>query len=550
MAKFLSIFLLSISLNNFSQNSGAIESILQMERTQIVQLEEAETNTITYLPSEFAEDVLSAEKYNYLHNATIVKVYYVYTQYKLNASFDQLTLDRKRFRLLDEHFPEIIENPIVEWQILEQTGCKHYNEGDDYFHGFVIVHRPILSPEEMEEARIKEIEKIDAYFENPVETFEIEVLDPVEKSIETTSLDSVNKTNTIVPDTEAKFYNGDYALYEWFRDDMVNCEEVGLKRQDIWVDFSFEVDTVGNPYNISFNGEYSDNIKDQMAGTIMLMPDWIPASKNGQKVNSTVNLKVRVSYSRDVKGIYTRDGYQPVFTAPAPEIELPTAPTHSPSFNKMENTEAITVKTMAVYKGMELISEEQRLALVMDVTGSMAGQIAAMMNWIKTNLKAGVPFTSYTFFNDGDNKETKKKKIGQTGGIYMTTAVEEINKTIKKTMKKGYGGERPENDIEAVIYATDNDLEADAVLLIGDNYSEVRDLELLKKIDVPVHVILCSAQKSVRSDYLQIAKETGGMFILNGKSIDLSGLVKGEKIFIQGIEYKYTEPEFKNLGEK
>src|SRR5690606_34139262 len=112
------------------------------------------------------------------------------------------------------------------------------------------------------------------------------------------------------------------------------------------------------------------------------------------------------------------------------------------------------------------------------------------------------PFTSFSFFNDGNNAATKNKKIGKTGGIYFTKSISEINKQIKEAMQMGNGGEAPENDIEAILYAIENDNLADEIVLIGDNYSAVRDLELLKEISKPVHVILCAAPKFVRNDYL------------------------------------------------
>jgi hypothetical protein len=176
----------------------------------------------------------------------------------------------------------------------------------------------------------------------------------------------------------------------------------------------------------------------------------------------------------------------------------------------------------------------------------MTTHIAAMLHWVRL-YQLSAPFTSYTFFNDGDMKTTKQKKIGETGGIYMAESFAEVGDVIKKAMTKGNGGEAPENDLEAVIHAFTTDPNAHSVVLVGDNYSEVRDLELLTNITRPVHVILCAAPKFVRCDYLSIAKETGGLFILNGESIDLSSVQKGDIIQIQKIDYKYTGSNFETL---
>ena len=81
-----------------------------------------------------------------------------------------------------------------------------------------------------------------------------------------------------------------------------------------------------------------------------------------------------------------------------------------------------------------------RYALVMDVTGSMAPNIAAMKRWIEKNA-SNMDFTSFSFYNDGDGKPTSQKKKGETGGIYMTTSVDEIGQVIEKAVLAGSGGE-------------------------------------------------------------------------------------------------------------
>ena len=336
-------------------------------------------------------------------------------------------------------------------------------------------------------------------------------------------------------------------MYLYLKNNMKNAEEVGFKRIDEWIDVSFEVNEEGIVENVKFNGDYSDAIQNQVETSLIAMPPWKPAIENGDSISTTVNLEVRVSYSPTVKGMYKRDGLKPTFKDEKVFVHTPEEA--EDEMNLMVNTEKLTIKTTSVYKGIELFSGSKKIALVMDVTGSMAGHVAAMIFWINVHNNDQVPFTSYTFFNDGDNKSTKRKKIGETGGIYSTPILADMSSTLKMTMQKGNGGERPENDVEAILYAIENDTEADEILLIGDNFSEVRDLQLLPEVTKPVHVILCSAPKAVRPDYLKIAHDTGGLFIINGKKVDLLATQKGEKILIQGIEYKYTGSDFKNLGE-
>jgi hypothetical protein len=58
---------------------------------------------------------------------------------------------------------------------------------------------------------------------------------------------------------------------------------------------------------------------------------------------------------------------------------------------------------------------------------------------------------------------------------------------------------------------------------------------------------MCAAPKFVRCDYLSIAKETGGLFILNGETFLISAVQKGDIVQIQKIDYKYNGNNFETL---
>ena len=528
------------ALFSYEQTSQRIESILKIKRDQIVKLNQVSTSTVTYIPSEFAKPNLNQQiQLASLQETSILKVYYVYTQYKLSSNFNQLELDRKRLNYLNQLLPSLIEDPLVQWQIIEQTGCTDYSMGDTYFHGFVVIHREIPT----EKNRAEEIEKLDAFLNGSTDIFIEPLIDPIQEQIskdEAAVMNNQANTSDSKKNHVAVYPDGEKALFNFFQSNLINGPEIGQSRVDTWVDVKFTVRADGDIEELVFLDDYPDYIKEEITNAIERMPSWRPATSNNLPINSSVNLQIRISYSGNTKGMYTRDKLKPSFNegnlVVVEEIE-------SSDINLMTSPQAINIKTTAVYKGLELINQKQKIALVMDVTGSMTSYIATMVKWINAN-PSNHPFTSFTFFNDGNNAATKNKKIGKTGGIYFTKSISEINKEIKEAMRMGNGGEAPENDIEAILYAIKNDNLANEILLIGDNYSAVRDLELLKDITNPVHVILCAAPKFIRNDYLMIAKSTGGDFILNGDLITLSELQHGEKIIIQGIEYKFTGTEF------
>jgi len=166
-----------------------------------------------------------------------------------------------------------------------------------------------------------------------------------------------------------------------------------------------------------------------------------------------------------------------------------------------------------VAKVLDRHPEWKNILAVNDWTGSMYGYGAQVLRWHLLNfMKSGIKFL--TLFNDGDDKNTNEKIIGETGGIYSEKA-DNILKLIdlfNLIMLKGGGGDGPENDIEAILVAMDKYTDFSEIILIADNNSCVRDIELADKIDRPVKVILCGydPRTGINPDYIFLAKITGG----------------------------------------
>ena len=115
-----------------------------------------------------------------------------------------------------------------------------------------------------------------------------------------------------------------------------------------------------------------------------------------------------------------------------------------------------------------------------------------------------------------------------------------IIQTIRKGMTNGSGGEYPENDVEALLAAADKCSPADELFLIADNFSPVRDLELMYRLKIPVRLIICGVEvggnecwgfnnpKEINEQYLDLARATGGSVHTINKDIYIS------KLFIRG----------------
>jgi hypothetical protein len=166
-----------------------------------------------------------------------------------------------------------------------------------------------------------------------------------------------------------------------------------------------------------------------------------------------------------------------------------------------------------VYKVLERHPEWDRMLVVADWTGSMYKHGAQLVLWHKEiMLNEPERVKHFVFFNDGNHKKVWQKKPGKTGGVYRakSSQIDEIVETMEYVMKKGDGGDSPENDLEAILTGTQYLEDWDELILIADNKSEVRDIELLSKIDRPVRIILCDIQGKIHPHYYQIAKATGG----------------------------------------
>jgi len=181
--------------------------------------------------------------------------------------------------------------------------------------------------------------------------------------------------------------------------------------------------------------------------------------------------------------------------------------------------------------------------LVEDVTGSMYPYIYQAFDWRR---KYHSQITKYTFFNDGDNTPHHAKVIGATGGIYEleSNAISKIEAHVQMVMRKGNGGDGPENNIEATLYALKQFPDSDSLIMIVDNWAPVKDIILLTELvekRKPVHVILCGYRGAINSDYIKIAIETKGTIHTIEEDISFAKPIKDGAILLLGaqkFEYK------------
>jgi hypothetical protein len=200
----------------------------------------------------------------------------------------------------------------------------------------------------------------------------------------------------------------------------------------------------------------------------------------------------------------------------------------------------------ALYRHRELWANK---VVVSDLTGSMYPYMDQILLWHALALVPGEN-NRYVFFNDGDSKPTSAKRIGATGGIYTCEEreMETIMRVMKTVMEAGHGGDGPENDVEALLEATRLLGEGDELILLADNYSDMRDLELLAQLRVPVRIVLAGVGHGVNEEYLHLAYMTGGsVHTLEEDIFHLARLNDGEVISIGKYRYRLNGGVFVQL---
>ncbi len=183
-----------------------------------------------------------------------------------------------------------------------------------------------------------------------------------------------------------------------------------------------------------------------------------------------------------------------------------------------------------------------------DITGSMSPYLQQLVIWLSLT-DINQEKSKYLFFNDGDLTLDENKIIGKTGGFYSCSGgkdFEKIIKTMQKGMLNGYGGDCPENNIEALLELQSMYPNAKEIIMVADNWAPIKDISLVDKIKIPIRVILCGVNKNaIHPDYLNLAYKTKGSIHTIEKDIEyLQKIAIGKTFRYNGRQYILTKKGF------
>lgn len=175
------------------------------------------------------------------------------------------------------------------------------------------------------------------------------------------------------------------------------------------------------------------------------------------------------------------------------------------AFDVYKNTQLNPVEAVIV-PVVQRHPEWKKTLAIIDVTGSMYPYFPELAKWQELYMSLDDHELHFVFFNDSVNSSNS--------GFYYAKASdkEEVKKVLTTAILAGNGGDEPENDLAAILDGIANVADFDEVILVADNYSSVKNMELLKTLQVPVKVILCGANElnPPHEDYVTIASRTGG----------------------------------------
>lgn len=161
------------------------------------------------------------------------------------------------------------------------------------------------------------------------------------------------------------------------------------------------------------------------------------------------------------------------------------------------------------------IDKWKNIVIVCDITTSMFPYTTQVFDWMMENTD-NKTIKGIVFFTDCDSlgHQTRGKLPGKMFSVRKKDELVLWDTMFAAINNTENNKDKPENNIEALLYAQKQFPDADEIVMIADNSSEVKDMRSLEKIKKKVHVILCGEtyQKNYafQSDFVEIVKKTKG----------------------------------------
>ncbi|MFT4681589.1 MAG: TonB family protein [Granulosicoccus sp.] len=433
------------------------------------------------LPMDFDSDAWRKISVEVLSDKQILIVSLVYTRFRTSDSFDQVALNRNRLKKLQARLPFLFEDRTILWRLVEQTKGETRTEALQLFHGFAINARPLPS-KELKETELKNLSKLKETLSAPEGSSSLDKESEVTDGEKAAYFMEEGSFRTF--DRPATFVGNDEALHYFLASNLTYPIKAQVDSIEGTVMLSFEVAPNGDVRGVRTVATVSSELDAEAERVLKKSPKWLPAKFNGVPVASNYTIPV----------VFDLDGDGKAKTGKTKSASTPFIP-----FGKDQTVSAVLNR-----------NNWKKMAIVCDLTGSMSSYTKQLLVWFGKNMQ-NPNLHSFTFFNDGDERNNSGKRIGKTGGIYQTHShdLDTVFDMITTTMNNGSGGDIPENNLEAVLMAQADCPDCD-IVMIADNFATPRDLKLSEDINSPLHIIPCGSQLGLNLNYLMLAYQCGG----------------------------------------
>jgi TonB family protein len=324
-------------------------------------------------------------------------------------------------------------------------------------------------------------------------------------------------------------------MHQFFREYMRYPHGARKKGIEGQVFLSFRVDTEGKIHKMKVEQGIGYGCDEEAMRIAQLMEDWIPAKSDCE--NRTSEVLIHVDFKlKDFFDVEEVEEEAKLLTTkkPTPKPVTSTKKTD-------EDDPGIAIQDSIVLKVLERNKDWKNMLVLVDLTGSMYQYTGQILLWQKKQiLENTARVRLFTFFNDGDGMDDKKKIAGRVGGVYHVAgnSYNKVKKMALEVMHNGNGGDRPENNIEALLNGINKCPDCDKIVMVADNHATPRDLELLSRSTKPVHLILCGTDGGFNLDYLRIARNYNWSIHTIEKDLEDMGEMPSGKRFNLG-KFRY-----------
>lgn len=196
------------------------------------------------------------------------------------------------------------------------------------------------------------------------------------------------------------------------------------------------------------------------------------------------------------------------------------------------------------------IDKWKNVVIVCDITSTMFPYTTQVFDWMNENTD-NTSIKGIVFFTDCDSlgRQTRGRLPGKMFAVKTKDELVLWDTMFAAINNTENNKDKPENNIEALLYAQKHFPEADEFVMIADNSTQVKDMKQLSKVKKKVHIVLCGEtyEKNLafQSDYVQIAKKTKGTIHTLEDDIENISKVKEMSIIRVGnIYFRFHKGKF------